>query len=293
MRTTRWIAPGKRDHPRAKRGRSARIPDFRACPCRDRSGGRPRRRDHAPSRRKAAWEQMMQIMKSPPFTLDQRRQRTEVHDFTPVADRGRVYFTWKPSPLGICQGEAGGNRHNSVHNHRSERPADQEAKDNDSGQPKSDLPARVVPVALGGLRVPSRHAFRQAAHVGPHIRPEPIRRAFVFGLPGVHALLRDGDLPRQFLRVRVAAQVPKGRLGHCPVNAAAAGPGVQPHRRPRDRVAVADQPLAPRRRDHASGGHSKDPRDGHIRPDLVLITRKPDPGQLGPVRPGSHSEHRP
>jgi mRNA interferase YafQ len=51
-----------------------------------------------------------------------------------------------------------------------------------------------------------------------------------------------------------------------------------------------DAPLAPRHRDHALGGDWKDHRDCHIRPDLVLIYRKPDSDTLQLVRLGSHSQ---
>ena len=53
---------------------------------------------------------------------------------------------------------------------------------------------------------------------------------------------------------------------------------------------IADQPLAERHRDHPLGGEWKDHRDCHIRPDLVLIYRKPDDAVLQLVRLGSHSE---
>jgi mRNA interferase YafQ len=53
---------------------------------------------------------------------------------------------------------------------------------------------------------------------------------------------------------------------------------------------VKDQPLASRHRDHALTGEWKDFRDCHIKPDLVLIYRKPDPVTLQLVRLGSHSE---
>ncbi|MFY9641460.1 MAG: type II toxin-antitoxin system YafQ family toxin [Rhodomicrobium sp.] len=52
----------------------------------------------------------------------------------------------------------------------------------------------------------------------------------------------------------------------------------------------SDQPLEPRRRDHALTGDWKDHRDCHIKPDLVLIYRKPDDNVLQLVRLGSHSE---
>ncbi len=51
-----------------------------------------------------------------------------------------------------------------------------------------------------------------------------------------------------------------------------------------------DEPLPERLRDHALGGNWKDHRDCHIRPDLVLIYRKPDADTLQLVRIGSHSE---
>ena len=51
-----------------------------------------------------------------------------------------------------------------------------------------------------------------------------------------------------------------------------------------------DANLAPSLRDHALTGDWKDHRDCHIRPDLVLIYRKPDDDTLDLVRLGSHSE---
>ncbi len=53
---------------------------------------------------------------------------------------------------------------------------------------------------------------------------------------------------------------------------------------------MIDQPLAERYRDHPLGGEWKDHRDCHVRPDLVLIYRKPDAAVLQLVRLGSHSE---
>lgn len=53
---------------------------------------------------------------------------------------------------------------------------------------------------------------------------------------------------------------------------------------------AADRPLARRHRDHALTGSWKDHLDCHVRPDLVLIYRKPDKGHLDLVRLGSHSE---
>ena len=56
-------------------------------------------------------------------------------------------------------------------------------------------------------------------------------------------------------------------------------------------VALADdQPLEPRRHDHALSGDWKDHRDCHVKPDLVLIYQKPDADTLRLVRLGSHSE---
>ncbi len=53
---------------------------------------------------------------------------------------------------------------------------------------------------------------------------------------------------------------------------------------------ACDRPLEPRHRDHALTGDWKDHRDCHVRPDLVLIYRKPDDEALQLVRLGSHSE---
>ena len=51
-----------------------------------------------------------------------------------------------------------------------------------------------------------------------------------------------------------------------------------------------DRPLEPRLRDHDLSGEWTGYRDCHIRPDLVLIYRKPDPDSLRLARLGSHSE---
>ena len=56
-----------------------------------------------------------------------------------------------------------------------------------------------------------------------------------------------------------------------------------------DRLIVDDE-LAIKYRDHALAGEWVDHRDCHIRPDLVLIYRKPDGVSLELVRLGSHSE---
>lgn len=53
---------------------------------------------------------------------------------------------------------------------------------------------------------------------------------------------------------------------------------------------AADKPLPRRNFDHPLTGEWSDHRDCHIRPDLVLIYRKPDDTSLELVRLGSHSE---
>lgn len=53
---------------------------------------------------------------------------------------------------------------------------------------------------------------------------------------------------------------------------------------------ATDQSLNERYRDHALTGEWKDHRDCHIKPDLILIYRKPDDEVLQLVRIGSHSE---
>ena len=53
---------------------------------------------------------------------------------------------------------------------------------------------------------------------------------------------------------------------------------------------AADRPLPRRNFDHPLSGEWNDHRDCHIRPDLVLIYRKPDDESLELVRLGSHSE---
>lgn len=53
---------------------------------------------------------------------------------------------------------------------------------------------------------------------------------------------------------------------------------------------VADQPLPLSSYDHLLIGEWKDHRDCHLKPDLVLIYRKPDIELLELVRLGSHSE---
>jgi len=53
---------------------------------------------------------------------------------------------------------------------------------------------------------------------------------------------------------------------------------------------AADTPLPRRNVDHALTGDWVDHRDCHLRPDLILIYRKPDDASLELVRLGSHSE---
>ena len=48
--------------------------------------------------------------------------------------------------------------------------------------------------------------------------------------------------------------------------------------------------LVPKYRDHPLTGEWKSHRDCHIKPDLVLLYRKPDDQTLELVRLGSHSE---
>jgi len=56
------------------------------------------------------------------------------------------------------------------------------------------------------------------------------------------------------------------------------------------KLLAADTPLPRRNLDHPLTGEWSDHRDCHIRPDLVLIYRKPDDQNLELVRLGSHSE---
>ena len=51
-----------------------------------------------------------------------------------------------------------------------------------------------------------------------------------------------------------------------------------------------DEALPPPYRDHALAGDWKGYRDCHLKPDLLLIYRKPDPATLDLARLGSHSE---
>ena len=56
------------------------------------------------------------------------------------------------------------------------------------------------------------------------------------------------------------------------------------------KLLVADKALTTRYRDHPLVGEWKDHRDCHLKPDLILIYRKPDDFFLQLVRLGSHSE---
>lgn len=53
---------------------------------------------------------------------------------------------------------------------------------------------------------------------------------------------------------------------------------------------AADKVLPAKNSDHALVGEWKDHRDRHLKPDLVLIYRKPDAETLQLVRLGSHAE---
>lgn len=53
---------------------------------------------------------------------------------------------------------------------------------------------------------------------------------------------------------------------------------------------IEDAPLPYNNFDHALTGNWSDHRDCHIRPDLVLIYRKPNENSVQLVRLGSHSE---
>jgi mRNA interferase YafQ len=54
---------------------------------------------------------------------------------------------------------------------------------------------------------------------------------------------------------------------------------------------LATETVLPRRNfDHPLAGEWSDHRDCHVRPDLILIYRKPDDSNLELVRLGSHSE---
>ena len=56
------------------------------------------------------------------------------------------------------------------------------------------------------------------------------------------------------------------------------------------KLLVSDIPFPRRNFDHPLSGDWSDHRDCHIKPDLVLIYRKPNDEYLDLVRLGSHSE---
>lgn len=51
-----------------------------------------------------------------------------------------------------------------------------------------------------------------------------------------------------------------------------------------------DEPLEPRQRDHDLSGNWSGYRECHIKPDLLLIYRRPDSETLQLARLGSHSQ---
>jgi mRNA interferase YafQ len=53
---------------------------------------------------------------------------------------------------------------------------------------------------------------------------------------------------------------------------------------------AADQTLEPRYRDHDLSGNWSGYRECHVKPDLLLIYRRPDENTLRLARLGSHSE---
>jgi len=53
---------------------------------------------------------------------------------------------------------------------------------------------------------------------------------------------------------------------------------------------VADEPLPVSQRDHALTGNWSGYRECHLKPDLLLIYKKPDEATLRIARLGSHSE---
>ena len=55
-------------------------------------------------------------------------------------------------------------------------------------------------------------------------------------------------------------------------------------------ILAEDEPLPEKNRDHALGGEWRDHRECHLKPDLLLIYRKPNAAVLQLVRLGSRSE---
>jgi len=56
------------------------------------------------------------------------------------------------------------------------------------------------------------------------------------------------------------------------------------------KLLLVDQPLPEKNRDHALSGDWAGYRECHVKPDLLLIYRKPDADTLRLARLGSHSE---
>jgi len=56
------------------------------------------------------------------------------------------------------------------------------------------------------------------------------------------------------------------------------------------KLLLVDQPLPDKNRDHALSGDWIGYRECHVKPDLLLIYRKPDADTLRLARLGSHSE---
>ena len=56
------------------------------------------------------------------------------------------------------------------------------------------------------------------------------------------------------------------------------------------KLLLVDQPLPEKNRDHALSGDWTGYRECHVKPDLLLIYRKPDADTLRLARLGSHSE---
>jgi mRNA interferase YafQ len=56
------------------------------------------------------------------------------------------------------------------------------------------------------------------------------------------------------------------------------------------RALADDRPLNEKHRDHGLGGNWKGHRECHLKPDLLLIYKRPDERTLRLVRMGSHSE---
>jgi mRNA interferase YafQ len=53
---------------------------------------------------------------------------------------------------------------------------------------------------------------------------------------------------------------------------------------------AGDNPLEEKHRDHGLGGNWKGHRECHLKPDLLLIYKKPDDKTLRLVRLGSHAQ---